>query len=148
MIDAFSVPAWQLLLIVGGVLAISEIFVPGFVMLPIGIGFLLTAGVAAFTDQWVVLLACLAVFEAGTFWIFQKHLKKYQQKTKAYTGAEGMVGQEATVTELIPRGGLGYVKLYGDVWQARSVHGGEIPVGSRVIIAKTEGNKVCVELLS
>ncbi len=139
------VSAWKVLVGIGVVLIISEIFVPGFVMLPAGIGFLLAAIVGAFTNQWIPLLAALAASELVVFWFFKNVLKSYHGKTKAYTNAEGMIGAECRVTEAIVSGGTGYVKLYGDLWMAKSTTGEALEKDLRVVIVKTEGNKVYVE---
>lgn len=145
MNDVTAIEAWKILSLIGTLLVVSEIFIPGFVVLPIGIGFLVTAIVALFTPHWVTLLAVLAAAEVATFWFFKSYLKKYHAKTRAYTNAEGMIGAECIVTETIPLGGSGYVKLYGDQWQAKTMVGKVLKVNSRVVIVKTEGNKVFVE---
>jgi membrane protein implicated in regulation of membrane protease activity len=140
-------PHWQILIAIGAILIISEIVVPGFVMLPIGIGFVLAAGVSALTPNWAIILASLAAFEVAIFWVFQRYLKKFHARTRSYTNAEGMIGAECVVTETIPKGGTGYVKLYGDLWPAKCPSGGTHAVGNRMVIVKTEGNKVHVEPL-
>ena len=137
--------AWQILAIVGVALMIAEIFINGFVLLPIGLGFLFTALIAVFVAQWPILLAVLAGSQAVIFWIFQRHLKKLHAQTRAYTNAEGMLGSECVVTERIARGQSGYVKLYGDRWEARSYSEEALEAGTRVVITKIEGNKVLVE---
>lgn len=137
--------AWKIFAIIGVVLMIAEIFVSGFVLLPIGMGFLLAAAASLVIHDWFALLGLLAFFEITMFWFFQTYLKKLNAKTRAYTNAEGMIGKECTVIEAIPKGGAGYVKLYGDQWQALSSVGGSIAVGERVVITRTEGNKVYVE---
>ena len=143
--SSLAIPPWQLLTVIGVILIVAEIAVPGFIMLPIGLGFLLTAGVAAFTSSWIVLLACLAAFEIAIYFLFSKQLRRFHSRTKAYTNAEGMVGNECIVSEAIPKGGHGYVKLYGDTWQARTESGSPMEVGTRAIITRIDGNKVCVE---
>ncbi len=137
-----DVSNWQVLAAIGIILAIAEIFVSGFVLLPMGLAFLLTAVVAVFVDNWVLLLFILAILEVGVFIYFRKRIRK---KSKLSTNAAGMVGQECKVIENIPADGMGYVKLYGDEWQARSTTREAIPSGAHVRIVGIEGNKVIVE---
>jgi membrane protein implicated in regulation of membrane protease activity len=140
-----SLPAWQIFAILGIALLIAEVFVSGFVLLPIGIAFLLTAGASVFSQDWPVLVAFLAVAQILVFWIFQNHLKKYLARTRAYTGAEGMIGAECTVIETIRPDRFGQVKLYGDTWQAGTYHPEPLEKGRKVAITKIDGNKVFVE---
>jgi membrane protein implicated in regulation of membrane protease activity len=140
-----SLPAWQIFAILGIALLIAEIFVSGFVLLPIGIAFLLTAVVSLFISSWSVLVAILAVAQVVVFWVFQTHFKKYLARTRAYTGAEGMIGAECVVTETIRPDQFGQVKLYGDTWQAGTYHSEPLEKGRRVAITKIDGNKVFVE---
>ncbi len=137
--------AWEILLAIGILLIVGEIFVSGFILLPLGLSFLLTALLAVFVQNWAILLFTLAVLEVGVFVFFKKALRPYHGKTKAYTNAEGMVGQECEVVETIPANGMGYVKLYGDQWQAKSLEDKPLKAGLRVIITKIDGNKVQVE---
>jgi len=139
-----NLATWQIFGAIGVMLALSEIFVSGFITLPIGLGFLLTAVFSIFIHEWSILLAILAVFQVVIFLVFQKYLKLYPAKTRAYTNAEGMVGAECIVTEPISPAQPGYVKLYGDLWQAKTF-GRALAVGERATITKIEGNKVFVE---
>ncbi len=136
---------WQALAIIGVVLIISELLVGGFVLLPIGLAFLVTAGFSAFITNWSELLTLLAFIEVGTFFIFKKYLGQFRVRTSIRTNAGGMVGQECVVVEPIVVGESGYVKLYGDLWSARSCSQGDIKKGDHVVIVKIDGNKVVVE---
>ena len=140
-----NLPPWQLFTVLGLLLIVAEIFVSGFVLLPIGVAFLLTALSSLFVQDWIWLLVLLGEFQILMFGVFQRVLKKYHGKTRAYTGAEGMIGAECVVTEAILPGQSGYVKLYGDLWQARSMDQATYQIGKRVVITKMEGNKVFVE---
>lgn len=141
----FDMPAWQIFAAIGVLLAVAEIFMPGFIVLPIGIGFLLTAPVAMATDSLGVQLAALAIIEVIVFVLMRRYGPKLG-KTQTYSAAEGMVGQECEVIEDITPSRLGYVKLYGDRWQAKSFTE-TLLKGSRATIVKLEGNKVIVEAM-
>src|SRR4051812_48233778 len=136
---------WQILAALGVALVIGELLVNGFVLLPIGIAFLITAAFSVVITNWAVLLAFLALSEVAVFLMFRKYLRKFRGRTNVYTNAEGMVGQECIVVEPISAGEGGYVKLYGDLWSARSYSHEKMKKGDRVVITKTDGNKVIVE---
>jgi membrane protein implicated in regulation of membrane protease activity len=127
---------------------IGELLVTGFVLLPLGLAFLVTALVSVFVTSWAALLIILAIAEVGVFLVFKKYLRKYRGQTNLYTNAEGMVGQECVVLEPISIEKGGYVKLYGDHWPARTTSQRTFQKGDRVVITKVEGNKVFVEPLN
>jgi membrane-bound serine protease (ClpP class) len=135
---------WLILAIVGALLAILEVFSAGFFMLPAGIAFMLTAAIASFLTSWPPILLTLASLLAATYVLFYFAVwPRVRGKSRETTGAIGMVGKIAVVTEAITsETGMGYVQLYGDSWRAIS----ETPfsTGAKVRILATEGNKVIV----
>lgn len=135
---------YQLLGALGLALIISEIFIPGFILLPAGVAFLMAALVGLLTDSWYVLLPALAAFELFAFFVLRNWLAKFNPKQSFHSNAEAMMGQECEVIEAIKPSRGGYVKLYGDQWTARSEHPQEIEVGRKVKIVRVEGNKVWV----
>ena len=140
--DRFS--ASEILATIGVVCMLAEVFVPGFVLFPLGLAFLITAGVALMTHNWIILLAMLAATEVVLFSLSNKYIRGRATRPATYTNAEGMIGKECTVTESITKNGTGYIKLYGDRWQAVCESGDAIKVGSRVVITGIDGNKVIV----
>lgn len=121
---------------------ILEIFTPSFFMLPAGIAFLGTATLAPFLSlTWT--LALLVAWLLGVYGVFYRFVWPRLEKRSPKTGAHGMIGQIATVTEPIDASAqTGYVKLYGDSWRALSSE--SFAIGERVVILQTEGNKVVV----
>lgn len=141
----FDVMVWEIFAIIAVFLIVSEIFVSGFFMLPIGLAFAIAAIPAAIVDSWLIVLATLAASLLFLFWLFHMKLKSVKEKTSAYTNVEGMVGKEVEVTEAFSGNESGYVKLYGDRWQAISQSGKSYSVGDRVSVVKIDGNKLIVE---
>lgn len=137
--------AWQVYLGIAIVLVIAEIFVPGFVLFPIGVGFLLTAVVSLFVDSPMWQLLALAVNVAMALFFIRKYLKRHQQGESLPTNMAHLVGKEVIVIEGIDAEGRGYVKVYGDRWQAVPVDGCVLKVGEKVTICGVEGNKVLVK---
>jgi membrane protein implicated in regulation of membrane protease activity len=135
-----GVNAWQSFLLIGVVLCVAEIFVPGFVALPVGVGFL-AAGIAAyFTDSLPLQLGVLAILQVMTL-VFAKSFFKDGRLVRS--NADGMAGQQCEVIEDIRPNKPGYVKLYGDRWQAVATL--PISAGTQVLIIGLDGNKVRVK---
>ena len=136
--------AWQFFLGLGILLMVSEIFVPGFVMLPIGLAFIMTSAMTPFTDDLILQFLFLGLNLIFVFFVITKFIKPKFKKTSLKTNAEALVGSEAEVTEAITEGHTGYVKLYGDRWQAYSNQKQSFSVGEKVLIEKLDGNKVII----
>ncbi len=143
IIFGHSVTAWQLLASLGIIMMAFEVFVPGFIMLPIGIALLLTSGASLFVTGWLPLLFILGFNLLVVFIYIKKVLKLKIAKSDYSTNTDNMVGQEVEVTEDINEGQSGYVKLYGDRWQA-TLDMGSASTGDKLKIVQVDGNKVVV----
>lgn len=135
---------WHLLTLAGIGFIILEILVPGFILLPIGVGFLATALASLWvTDQTAILLIL-----GANILIFLFVVRRFFQPSDAptlATGVDDMVGKQAQVVEAIDGDKLtGYVKLYGDQWRAIGPSGTVIAKGQTVTITAIDGNKVIV----
>jgi membrane-bound serine protease (ClpP class) len=98
------------------------------------------AGLFLLPEPWNVVAVCAAaVIEAGEVWFWIHFLRRYRVRT----GAEGMVGERAEVIEGF-EAGAGRVRVYGEIWQARSA-GRALAAGERVRIAAVEGLTLEVE---
>ena len=135
---------WEVLGIIGVLLLIAEVFAPGFVAFPAGAAFLLTAGVALFTNNAVVLLVALAFTSALAFFVVNKFIRPLVAKNSAPTAVDAMVGKVGRVTTPIEAGKRGgVVALYGDRWQAEAEV--SIDTEAEVEIVSVEGNRVTVK---
>lgn len=140
-----EVQAWQIYLTIGLILCAGEMFAPGFVLLPMGIGFILTSAFAYFVDGNTAQLIFLAIAEAVMIFIFIKFIGSKRYRSEKASVSDGMIGQIALVTQEIDNvQNTGTVKLYGDRWRALSEDGSPIPMGESVTIQKIDGNKVIV----
>lgn len=142
-----EMPAWQVFAAIGICLCIAEIFIAGFVALPIGVGFLVVAPFAFFTDSFALQLVVLSIAELAVFFTLRR-FRPDMAKPAVYSNTEGMIGQECEVTEPISAKQSGYVKLYGDRWQAKTHSTRTFKIGDRVIINRIDGNKVYIEGLN
>lgn len=145
MFFGYEVAAWQTFATFGVTFMLLEVFVPGFVLLPIGVAALLTVPVAYYVDEWLTQLSFFGLSLIVVFTFFVKVVRPRLTKENYNTNVDSMVGRVVEVTETIVAGGTGYVKLYGDRWQAYSSHDGEFAKGEKVKIVEIDGNKVVVE---
>ncbi|WP_354701910.1 hypothetical protein DSM112329_02251 [Paraconexibacter sp. AEG42_29] len=131
---------WLLFVIAGLLLAAGEVANTSFYLAPFAGGALLAAAVdgaggppAASVTTFVVASVLLFVFLRP---IAQRHL---EMPAAARTGMDALIGQRVLVLEEIA-GGLGTVKLSGEVWTARATaEGARIPAGSRVEVVAIQG---------
>jgi membrane protein implicated in regulation of membrane protease activity len=145
-ISSGAFQAWHVYSVIGLMLIGAEVFVPGFIMLPVGLAFVMTALAAAFLPSLTVQLVILAVSSLVMFFLFRQWAQKIKGTSSGYaSNVEAMIGKEALVTEEIDnRKGTGYVKLYGDSWRALSSLDKRIATSKTVKIDRVDGNKVFV----
>lgn len=141
--------AWHYWLLAGIVLAIAEVFAPGFVLICFGLGAgLVSLGTYLFDlgielQILVFAVATLLVF-AGSRTLFHDILWP-PAAAQEHTNVDALVGKTAIVVEAIPAGdGKGQVKAGGEEWTAVSTDGRGAPVGARVEVTGIEGNKLLV----
>ncbi len=142
-----EMPAWQVFAAIGICLSVGEIFIPGFIALPIGLGFILVAPIAYFSNSIVLQLIALALIEVVVFLLLRK-FRPEMSKPTVYSNTEGMLGKECEVIEAVSAKQSGYVKLYGDRWQAKTYSMRTFKQGDRVVISRIDGNKVFIEELN
>ena len=141
-----DVHIWQIFVVIGLILTISEIFIPGFVMLPLGLGFLIASVFVEFTDSHAMRFLILAGSELIVLGIFMKYVRpKFVGKETYKSNADSMIGKTASVIQEISADSSGYVKLYGDEWKAITKDESTIAVGKKVEILEIDGIKVIVK---
>ncbi|MCB9026193.1 MAG: NfeD family protein [Bdellovibrionaceae bacterium] len=144
----YEVAAWQFFAALGLLFSILEVFTPGFVLLPIGIASFLTIPVTYFYNDWLTQLGAFGVHLILVFWLTIRYIKPNLNKKTIKTNVDSLIGNIAEVTEAISANGSGYVKLYGDRWQAYSESNEEFSEREKVKIAKVDGNKVVIKKIN
>ncbi len=97
------------------------------------------AGLFFLPEPWnVIVVAVAAVIEAGEVWFWIRFLRRYRVRT----GAEGMVGEKGEAIESF-RSGAGRVRVYGEIWAARSQ--APLEPGRRVRVLGVDGLTLDVE---
>lgn len=128
---------WQLLVITGVIFIIIEIFTPMMFFLNLALACFLTAVVALFITDWNILIPVFVAFSAFLLMFLRPILIRSRGNGKS-TGVEAKyIGKIAKVVETVTSTG-GVVSIYDERWNARSISGGEIPVGSEVKIVRNE----------
>lgn len=139
-----GIETWQVYVLAAVILMISEIFVPGLILLPIGLGVLISAGFAAFITSTPLLILVTAICVSAVFFTFRKFSYGDNDAPPA-TAVDAMIGKDVTITEKVTSTVPGYAKLYGDNWKALSITSGEeFNAGDIGVIQKVEGNKIFI----
>ncbi len=133
---------WVVWILLAVALSVGEILNMSFFLAPFAVGALvaaLTAAVGlALGPSIAVFLVVSGVAFGGLRPIARRHLKAPPQ---IRTGTAALIGQNATVVERIDnRGGVGAVKLDGEVWTARGFDDDAvIEAGARVQVIEIRG---------
>lgn len=136
--------AWNWL-IVGGLLMLLEIIVPGSFLIFLGLAAAAVGIIALNTDiAWQMQVVLFSIFSvagvmlARMFWVPAGRKSDHpflNERTKK------LVGQTFTIVEPIENG-RGKIRVGDTLW---AVVGPDLPVGSKVVVTKTEGMTVSVE---
>lgn len=139
----------HLWIIAGILLSISEIFIPGFAVMCLGLGAFGGAGAAYLGWGWEIQAGVFcAVSILSVFLVRPVAIKfLYQKEEKIATNVQALVGKRAKVVEEIP-GNLekGRVKVEGEEWNAVARVDLPIPAGEYVTVREVDGNKLIVEM--
>ena len=128
---------WLIWLSAGIILAILEVFTPGFFIVGIGVSLAITALPAAMGLLfWVQLLVC-GVMILIFFLLVRPLVMKIPHSDSKKTGTAALMGEEGIVVETITRIEGGRVKVGGEVWKAKSDE--TIEKDSLVIVTGVEG---------
>ncbi len=109
--------------VLGLLLAIAELVIPGFVIIFFGVGALVAAAVAQFTDAsllvqgYVFAGASVCALVIGRR-CFRKTLHGKRGPTAADADDDGLIGATVEVTEAIEPPRTGRVSLHGTEWTA------------------------------
>ena len=111
---------WLIWLSAGIILAILEVFTPGFFIVGIGVSLAIAALPAALgLPFWVQLLVCGAMILIF-FLLVRPLVMKIPHSDSKKTGTAALIGEEGIVVETITRIDRGRVKVGGEVWKAKS----------------------------
>ncbi|MBR2069483.1 MAG: NfeD family protein [Candidatus Gastranaerophilales bacterium] len=129
---------WQLILCIGLLFLILEMFTPAMFFLNFAIAAFICALLSLFTTNITILIIVFCVLSVVLMFTLRPLLMKNQKTEQLTTGMESKyVGKVARVVEDVDKE-KGAVSIYDERWQARNVEEGVIPCGSNVKIESYE----------
>ncbi|NKB22688.1 MAG: NfeD family protein [Alphaproteobacteria bacterium] len=137
-------------MVLGIILVIIELIVPGIWFLWLGLGALATGLVALFADQlsWQYQTAIFCVFSVASISIGRMVYKRAgpaEDHPKLNRRAETYVGRICALTEPTEHG-MGRIKVGDSMWRVRLVPGGEeLATGDSVKVTGVDGATLQVE---
>lgn len=134
-----EMPAW--VWFSGAVLlSIAEVLGGEFVLLMLGGGALITAGVALFIPFLWLQLIVFALLSIGlVLGARPPMLRHFRGVAAIRTGIDAVIGSKATVVSTVDAAG-GQVKIGGEVWSAKGVEGHRpLPPGTPVTVVEVRG---------
>ena len=130
---------WHILITIGIVAFIIEIFTAGFISGSIGIGLLFaaTGNYLGLETKWQILLFAFGV--GLTFFLIRPIITKYgYRKNKVKTNQDALIDKTGIVTQEINHHNTGRVKIDGDDWRASTEKSEIIKVGTTVKVVSID----------
>jgi membrane protein implicated in regulation of membrane protease activity len=141
--------AWHILLTIGIIAFVIEIFTPGFISGSIGIGFLFSAigNYLGLDVKWQILIFALGV--GLTYFLIKPIITRYgYRNNKIKTNKDALIDRSGIVTqEINPLANTGRVSIDGDDWKASTSKNEIIKVGTTVKVVEIESIILFVEPL-
>ena len=141
---------WHILIALGIIAFIAEIFTAGFISGAVGIGFIFAAigNYFGLEVKWQILLFAFGV--ALTYFLIRPIITKYgYRKDKVRTNKDALIKKNGIVTEEIhPIKNTGRIKIDGDDWRAKSLHNEIIQIGTIVTVVDIESIILIVKPLN
>lgn len=138
-----DVEVWKALMTLGILLVAAEIFIPSFIALPIGLALMVTAAFTPLLSSISAVLLLLAINLIVMLFVFQWILKKKLSSPDLPSNADALINKEATALSEISST-PGQAKVFSEVWTAVSENSEVISAGAKVLITRTDGNKLIV----
>ncbi len=139
---------WIMWIAVGVMLIIGEIFTVSFYLCLIGVSCLI-AGFFAFFMPLTLAFIPVIIFLISVILlvVFLRPLclKMLYNRNAPKSGIDSMIGKIVTAESEISSETNGTVKIYSDLWQARTEDGSVIKAGEKAKIIKIDGNTLVVE---
>ncbi len=137
---------WQLLVILGLVFLVLEMFTPMLFFLNFAIASFITAIASFIITDINILMLIFVVLSLLLLWFLRPLLVKSKNQKNSNTGMKSKyIGQTAKVIEEVTSDS-GVISIYDERWNARSINNEIIPIGSIVEIVKHESLIMSVKL--
>ena len=137
---------WQLLVILGLIFLVLEMFTPMLFFLNFAIASFITAIASFIITDINILMLIFVVLSLLLLWFLRPLLVKSKNQKNSKTGMENKyIGQTAKVIEEVTSDS-GVISIYDERWNAHSINNEIIPIGSIVEIVKHESLIMSVKL--
>lgn len=134
--------AWFVLAVL---LASAEIVVPGFFLLPFGIGALAGAVAALAGAEFLVQLVVFLIVSIVAFAAFRPIAARLNQAAQPQgVGANRLVAEGGVVVEQLGPNDPGMVRVNAEIWRAESADGSVMIPGDLVTVVEVRGTRVLV----
>ena len=134
---------WHLWTIIAVVLFALEVFVPGFVLVSLGVGALFAAAIHQYTGDLAWAVGGWILGAALSFALIRPLLVKVMDADKpSGFGASGMIGDVVTVSDSEDVGGRLRATYRGSTWVLESED--DLMEGDRAVIAEVRGTILIV----
>jgi inner membrane protein len=128
--------------VLGFILTVMEIIVPGFVIFWFGIAGVITGIIALFMPNLGVQIAIFVVLSGILVFSAQKIARRWTRHSPEKVGSERLNDARGIVTARISPPAMGMVKVLGETWRAEAAVA--VEVGSNVKVKKVVGNHIVV----
>lgn len=141
---------WHILIIIGIIAFIVEIFTAGFISGSVGIGLLFAAAgnYIGLETKWQILLFAFGL--ALTFFLIRPIITKYgYRKNKIRTNQDALIDKKGMVTqEINNKLNTGRVTIDGDNWKAKTINNEIIKTGTTIKVVSVDSIILIVEPLN
>jgi membrane protein implicated in regulation of membrane protease activity len=134
--------AWVFWVIVAAIFAVGEMLTTGFFLAPFAVGGVAAAVVDLIGGSFAVDLAAFVVVSVVVLALLRPVARSHRRMPPSIrTGTAALIGRTATVvTPITEPGGLGSVKIDGEIWSARALDEDQtIEAGKRVHVVEIKG---------
>ncbi len=141
---------WHILVTIGIIAFIVEIFTAGFISGSIGIGLLFSAvgNYFGLETKWQILLFAFGV--GLTYFLIRPIITKYgYRKNRIKTNQDALIGKSGTTTQEINNNqNTGRVSIDGDDWKAKTENNEIIKIGTTIKVVAIDSIVLIVEPLN
>ncbi len=147
MIEYFMHNLWQLWAIVAVICLIMELTSGDFFIICFSIGGLVATFGAVLGMNFYGQVILFIIFSVLSIFLVRPVALRWFHKNdpNRASNADAINGRTGVVTEAIPAGSYGYVKIDGDLWRAYTADGQPLPVGTRVSVVSRESTIITVK---
>jgi membrane protein implicated in regulation of membrane protease activity len=141
---------WHILVTIGIIAFIVEIFTAGFISGSIGIGLLFSAigNYFGLETKWQILLFAFGV--GLTYFLIRPIITKYgYRKNRIKTNQDALIGKSGTTTqEINNKQNTGRVSIDGDDWKAKTENNEIIKIGTTIKVVTIDSIILIVKPLN